>query len=63
MDFSAVFKLILNDFPGSTINFALIGGFALASHRYPRATSDIDFLIENEDFPRAKETLSPGSRV
>jgi len=57
MDFGAIFRLILQDFPKAQINFALIGGFALASHGYPRATIDIDFLVDKKDFPKIKELM------
>ncbi len=58
MDFDAVFQLILKDFQGSKIDFALIGGFALASFGHPRATVDIDFLVDKKDFAKVKKFMS-----
>ena len=54
MDFESVFRLILDKFTQERITFGLIGGFALHSAGYTRATTDIDFLIAQEDVPKVK---------
>ncbi len=57
MNFEAVFKLLIENFEKEKINFALIGGFALHAAGYPRATNDIDFLINQEDARKVKALL------
>lgn len=39
------------------IDHALIGGFALAAHGNPRATGDIDLLIDEKDRPAVTQSL------
>ena len=39
------------------VEYALIGGLAVAVWGAPRATKDIDLLVRREDLPRAMETL------
>lgn len=34
------------------IAHALIGGLAVGEHGYPRATTDVDFIISADDFPK-----------
>jgi hypothetical protein len=57
MDFEAVFKLLLENFQKGKIDFALIGGFALTSAGYLRATEDIDFLVAKEDMTKVKNLM------
>ena len=57
MDFELVFKTLLEKFAQQKINHALIGGFALHTAGYQRATNDIDFLIAKEDASKAKQIL------
>lgn len=57
MDFEGVFELLLGSFQKGDINFALIGGFAVAAAGYPRATQDIDFLVAGEDMPGVKKLM------
>lgn len=40
------------------IQFALIGGFALAAHGVVRATQDIDLLVEGQKRDQAKNSLT-----
>jgi len=54
MDFSLVFKTLLQKFSEQNIRFALIGGFALHVAGFTRATKDIDFLIMVEDLSKIK---------
>jgi hypothetical protein len=37
--------------------FALIGGMALVAHKCPRATADIDFLLDLDDAPKVSAAL------
>jgi hypothetical protein len=39
------------------VDHALAGGMAVAAHGHPRATKDIDFLIDHADAARAEEAL------
>ena len=40
------------------IDFALCGGLAMAVYAFPRATLDIDLMIESEDLAHVKEIVS-----
>lgn len=57
MDFESVFRLILGKFIQENITFALIGGFAVHSAGYTRATTDIDFLVKQEDMQKVKKIM------
>ena len=57
MDFESVFRLILEKFNKEKITFALIGGFAVHSAGFTRATTDIDFLVKKEDMRKVKEIM------
>lgn len=48
MDFRATLIAVDAAFRAAGIDFALIGGFALAAHGAPRATGDLDFLVPGE---------------
>lgn len=58
MNFEAVLKLLIENFEREGIRFALIGGLALHSAGYARATKDIDFLIPKEDVARVKKIMT-----
>ncbi len=49
MDFKAVLKELLTAFYEHNIRYALMGGFALGAWGIPRATVDIDFLVNRDD--------------
>ncbi|HBU70402.1 MAG TPA: hypothetical protein DEE98_08505 [Elusimicrobia bacterium] len=57
MDFESVFRLILTKFNQENVTFALIGGFAVHSAGYTRATTDIDFLVKKEDMQKVKKIM------
>lgn len=46
MDFARVLREAAEAFRRDDVPFALIGGFALAALGVPRATGDVDFLVE-----------------
>jgi hypothetical protein len=46
MDFGAVLKAVAEEFNREAIAHALIGGFAMAALGVPRATGDLDFLVD-----------------
>lgn len=48
MDFVKAFEFLIKSFENEKINFALIGGFAVHSAGFTRATQDIDILINRE---------------
>ena len=39
------FKDMLSEFIDSTVDFMLVGAYALAAYGYPRATGDIDIWV------------------
>lgn len=45
---------IVNALNEREMDYAVCGGWAMAIHGFPRATTDIDILILAEDFERAK---------
>ena len=49
MDFRAVLRLIGEDFHKEGVRYALIGGFALGALGVPRATIELDFIINSDD--------------
>jgi len=57
MDFDKAFRSILAGLKKERVDFALIGGFALAAAGYSRATDDIDFLVNKADWPKVKKLM------
>src|SRR5206468_109454 len=39
------------------VNVALMGGFALHTAGFTRATQDLDFLVDQDDAPKVKEIM------
>ncbi len=48
---------VVRTFDRSNIAHAIVGGMAVAAHGLPRATKDIDFLIDHADSQRADAAL------
>jgi predicted nucleotidyltransferase len=60
VDFRAAFVKIAGALRRASIDFALIGGFALAALKVPRATGDLDFLADGkraDDVDRVMQQL------
>jgi hypothetical protein len=53
MDPVTEMEMLVDLFAAEGIEYALCGGLALAVHGHPRATKDIDILIERTTLPRA----------
>ena len=51
MDLAPDFKELLAEFDRDGVEVVIVGGYAVAFHGRPRATKDIDLLLE-EQFPR-----------
>lgn len=49
---------VASAFQSAGIEYAICGGLAVAIHGYPRATRDIDLLIQEEDLERVKPVLA-----
>jgi len=58
VDFESVFRLLLETFEKNHFRYALIGGWAVAAAGHHRATQDIDFLLQRDDYPAVKAFLS-----
>lgn len=58
MDFKLVLEKLITSFEDRGIRYALIGGFALGLWGVPRATVDIDFLVNKDDMGTVKEIMS-----
>jgi hypothetical protein len=56
MDLVAELERLVDAFDRAGIEYAICGGIALAIHGYPRATIDIDMLIQPHDVERAIAT-------
>lgn len=52
MDFKATLAALIEVFERENIRYAVIGGFALGMLGVPRATVDLDFLIEKDDLEK-----------
>jgi hypothetical protein len=57
MNFESVLSLLVRNFKEWKIDYALIGGFALSFLGHPRATQDIDFLIEKSALSQLKKLM------
>ncbi len=57
MDFERVLRGLLPAFERDGIRYALIGGFALGALGVPRATADLDFLVNRDDLDRLHSIL------
>jgi hypothetical protein len=54
MDLFEEFSQLVKEFKKEKIDYALCGGLAMAVYAFPRATLDIDILIEPKTLERAK---------
>lgn len=57
MDLLTELKNLIAKFQQSGIDYALCGGLAMAIYARPRATLDIDMMIEKDSLSKAKEAL------
>jgi len=55
VDFFQELKDVTAALDASAVDYALCGGVALAIHGVPRATQDIDLLVQPGDLPRLRE--------
>ncbi len=60
MDLPPDFRELLAEFARSGVEAVLVGGYAVAFHGRPRATNDIDFVLEGSpaNLERAAEALA-----
>jgi hypothetical protein len=58
MDFQKVIQALVGEFEKNGVQYAVIGGFSLGLHGIPRATIDLDFLINKEDLNKIDPILS-----
>jgi hypothetical protein len=54
MELFEEFKKLISEFKKENIEYALCGGLAMAVYAFPRATLDIDILIEPKTLEKAK---------
>jgi hypothetical protein len=52
-------RAVLAALDGAGIEYALVGGLAVAVWGAPRATKDIDLLVQREDLPGAMAAVRP----
>ncbi len=57
MDFRLVLEKLLHSFEEHKIRYALMGGFALGAWGVPRATVDMDFLVDRNDMEKVEEIM------
>ncbi len=57
MDLLGELTKLLSKLKEENIDFALCGGLAMAVYAFPRATLDIDIMIESEVLERVKEIV------
>ena len=53
LDIEAELLLVVDALAAADVEYALCGGLALAVHGFPRATKDIDVLVEASEVERA----------
>lgn len=53
LDIEAELLLVIDALSSEHVHYALCGGLALAVHGFPRATKDIDLLVEASEIERA----------
>lgn len=60
MDLAPDFKDLLEEFARGKVDFVIVGGYAVAFHGHPRATKDIDLVLEGsvENLGRAADALA-----
>ena len=56
-DIEAELAAILSAFEQEDFEYAICGGIALAVHGHPRATTDIDVLVDSDSMQRITEAL------
>lgn len=61
MDFKATLTALIEVFERENIRYAVIGGFALGVLGVPRATVDLDFLIEKDDLEKISRIMKSHS--
>ncbi len=52
LDLISELELLVDALEGASIDYALCGGLAVAVHGHPRATRDIDLLVQPHDVAR-----------
>jgi hypothetical protein len=57
MDLFVELQGITRALAAASVDYALCGGVALAIHGAPRATKDIDLLLEHKDLPRLRSAV------
>jgi len=64
MSYQSVFEILSDISKKTGIFFVLIGGYAVNYYKYTRQTVDVDFLINEQDFPKALALLqSAGYKI
>ena len=58
--YPTVLDCIAGEFPKKGIPFVLVGGFAVNAYGYSRNTQDVDFMIDEKNYPRALKLLIEG---
>jgi hypothetical protein len=58
LNFKLVVDKLVTAFKDAEIRYALIGGFALGLWGVPRATVDIDFLVNKDDLGKVNEIMT-----
>ena len=58
MDFKLVVEKLITAFKDDGISYALMGGFALGLWGVPRATVDVDFLVNKDDMGKVNEIMT-----
>lgn len=61
MDFKVTLEALIEVFEKENIRYAVIGGFALGALGVPRATVDLDFLVEKDDLEKISKVMKSHS--
>jgi hypothetical protein len=58
LDLYSEFTALVSEFDRAGVDYAVVGGLALAIHGAPRATKDIDILVDPAQLERALEAAA-----
>jgi hypothetical protein len=59
VDLFAEFQSLIQALNRAGLEYAVCGGFALAVHGFPRATQDVDLLLQEADIPALRAVTEP----
>src|SRR5664279_3352162 len=53
----SIFKVLASIFKKHAVQVVLVGGYAVISYKIQRSTSDIDFMVSNDDYKKIESDM------